>query len=120
MGDWDDAYAKAKELVAQMTMEEKENVTIGYQHSLNGCVGKGGSVPRLGFPGFCMSNAGNGVGSTEGANAYPAALHVGASWNRQLAYDRALHMGREFKAKGANVALGPAVGPLGRVAKGGR
>ncbi|KAH8845517.1 hypothetical protein MCOR27_009548 [Pyricularia oryzae] len=120
LGDWDDAYAKAKELVAQMTMEEKENVTIGYQHSLNGCVGKGGSVPRLGFPGFCMSNAGNGVGGTEGANAYPAALHVGASWNRQLAYDRALHMGREFKAKGANVALGPAVGPLGRVAKGGR
>lgn len=103
-----------------MTFEEKENVTIGFQNSMNGCAGKGGSVPRLGFPGFCMSNAENGVGSTDGVNAYPAALHVGASWNRQLAYDRSLHMGREFKAKGANVALGPAVGPLGRVAKAGR
>ncbi|KAL8349051.1 hypothetical protein RB598_002033 [Gaeumannomyces tritici] len=120
LGDWQDAYSKARELVSQMTFDEKENVTTGYQHSMNGCVGKGGSVPRLGFPGFCMSNAGNGVGGTEGVNAYPAALHVGASWNRQLAYDRALHMGREFKAKGANVALGPAVGPLGRVPKAGR
>lgn len=29
-------------------------------------------------------------------------------------------MGGEFRTKGANVALGPVVGPLGRVAKGGR
>lgn len=29
-------------------------------------------------------------------------------------------MGREFKDKGANVVLGPVIGPLGKVAKGGR
>jgi beta-glucosidase len=29
-------------------------------------------------------------------------------------------MGGEFKTKGVNVALGPVVGPLGRVAEGGR
>jgi beta-glucosidase len=29
-------------------------------------------------------------------------------------------MGGEFRTKGANVALGPVVGPLGRVAQGGR
>jgi hypothetical protein len=29
-------------------------------------------------------------------------------------------MGGEFRAKGANIALGPVVGPLGRVAEGGR
>lgn len=29
-------------------------------------------------------------------------------------------MGGEFKAKGVNVALGPVIGPLGRLAKGGR
>jgi hypothetical protein len=29
-------------------------------------------------------------------------------------------MGGEFKTKGVHVALGPVVGPLGRVAKGGR
>ena len=29
-------------------------------------------------------------------------------------------LGREFRAKGVNVALGPVVGPLGRVVTGGR
>lgn len=42
------------------------------------------------------------------------------SWNKNLAYDRGLYMGGEFRTKGVNVALGPVVGPLGRVATGGR
>lgn len=29
-------------------------------------------------------------------------------------------MGMEFKAKGIDVALGPVIGPIGRMAKGGR
>lgn len=29
-------------------------------------------------------------------------------------------MGQEFRRKGVNIALGPVVGPLGRVAEGGR
>ena len=53
-------------------------------------------------------------------NGYPSALHVGASWNRNLTYARGLHMGAEFKAKGASVALGPVAGPLGKIARGGR
>lgn len=53
-------------------------------------------------------------------NAYSAGLHVGASWNRDLAHSRAHYMGAEFRQKGANVALGPMVGPVGRIAKGGR
>jgi hypothetical protein len=86
----------------------------------NGCNGKSGGVPRLGFPGYCLNNAENGVGGAEGVNAYPAALHMGASWNRELAYARGMHMGREFRRKGVNVALGPSLGPLGRSPKGGR
>ena len=42
------------------------------------------------------------------------------SWNKDLAYQRAMYLGGEFRAKGVNVALGPVVGPLGRVAEGGR
>ncbi len=34
-------------------------------------------------------------------------MHVGASWNRDLTYQRAFRMGGEFKTKGVNVALGP-------------
>lgn len=42
------------------------------------------------------------------------------SWNRDLANDRAVYMGKEYRKKGVNMILGPVVGPLGRVALGGR
>ena len=63
---------------------------------------------------------GNGVRGTDGVNAYAAGLHVGASWNRDLARRRAVNMGREFKGKGVHACLGPVGGPLGRIALGGR
>lgn len=42
------------------------------------------------------------------------------SWNKDLAYQRGLAMGGEFRAKGVNVALGPVVAPLGRMVENGR
>lgn len=53
-------------------------------------------------------------------NAYPAGVHLGASWNRELVGKVGGYMGGEFKRKGVNVALAPVVGPIGRIAKGGR
>ncbi len=118
-GGWATAYSKALALVSQMTLNEKANITVGYTPD-SGCSGVTGSVPRLDWPGLCLSDAGNGLRATDLVNSWPSGLHVGASWNRNLAYQRALHMGAEFKAKGVNVALGPVVGPLGRVDVGGR
>jgi hypothetical protein len=45
---------------------------------------------------------------------------MGATWSKSLALQRAQYMGAEFKGKGVNIALGPVVGPLGKVAEGGR
>ncbi|RSL73096.1 Beta-glucosidase cel3A [Fusarium sp. AF-6] len=39
---------------------------------------------------------------------------------KNLTYQRGYYMGKEFKAKGVNVLLGPNVGPLGRTPLGGR
>jgi len=91
-----------------------------YTSTTNGCSGISGGVPRLGFPGICLQDAGNGVRGTDGVNGYPSGVHVGASWNKQLTSARAQYMGAEFKRKGVNVALGPVVGPIGRTAKNGR
>lgn len=103
-----------------MTLEEMNNITLGIRDGNNGCVGVSGSAPRVGFPGYCLHDAGNGVRGTDGVNAYASGLSVGASWNATLAYERAQYMGAEFKKKGVNVALGPVVGPLGRMAANGR
>ncbi|KAK5110886.1 hypothetical protein LTR85_000696 [Meristemomyces frigidus] len=117
---WETAYAQARALVAQMTNDEKNNITYGYTSTTTGCSASSGGVPRLGYPGMCMQNGGNGVLGTEGVNGYPPALHIGASWNKNLAFLRAQAIGAETKRKGINAALGPVVGPLGRVARGGR
>jgi beta-glucosidase len=107
-------------MVDRMTLEEMNNLTVGQSTAHTGCVGLSGSAPRVGFPGFCLHDAGNGVRDTDGVNAYASAVHIGASWNSTLAYQRAQFMGVEFKKKGVNVALGPVVGPIGRIAEGGR
>ncbi|EHK46741.1 glycoside hydrolase family 3 protein [Trichoderma atroviride IMI 206040] len=118
-GQWAHAYRRAEKLVQQMTLEEKANITRGFQ-SDNICAGNTGSVPRLGWPGMCVHDAGNGVRATDMVNSYPSGIHVGASWDRSLTYERGFHMGNEFKAKGVNVPLGPNAGPLGRTPLGGR
>lgn len=102
-----------------MTLEEKVNITQGFD-SDNTCAGMTGTVPRLNWPGMCLHDAGNGVRATDFVSSFPSALHVGASWDRNLTYQRAWYMGKEFKAKGVNVILGPNAGPLGRSPLGGR
>ncbi|KID91291.1 Glycoside hydrolase, family 3 [Metarhizium guizhouense ARSEF 977] len=69
---------------------------------------------------MCVSDAGNGLRNTDFVNAYPAGIHVGTSWNKDLARRRGAAMGGEFRRKGVNVLLGPMVGPAWRVVRGGR
>lgn len=87
-----------------MTNDEKSNLTSGYSSdelaSLSGCAGLTFGVPRLSIPGLCFADAGNGLRGSDLVNAYASGVHVAASWNHNLAYDRALYMGKEFKAKG--------------------
>ncbi|CAG8051941.1 unnamed protein product [Penicillium salamii] len=118
-GDWADAYTKAKAFVAQLSDDEKVNLTAGITAD-NGCSGNIQGITRLGFPGMCVSDAGNGLRGSDFVNAWSSGVHVGASWNRDLAKQRGIHMGQEYRKKGVNMILGPVVGPLGRVALGGR
>ncbi|OQD80752.1 hypothetical protein PENANT_c033G08775 [Penicillium antarcticum] len=118
-GSWASAYQKAKEFVGKLTPEEKVNLTAGISVD-NGCSGNIGSVEHLGFPGFCVSDAGNGLRGTDFVSSWPSGIHVGASWNKKLAKQRAAHMGAEFRRKGVNLLLGPVVGPIGRVVESGR
>ncbi|KAI1308458.1 beta-glucosidase M [Xylaria venustula] len=125
-GTWADSYDKAVKFVDQLTMQEKALLASGVTSStgttgtLNGCSGNIGSINRLNFTGLCLTDAGQGVRATDFVSGFPSGIHVGASWNKALARTRAESMGLEFRVKGANIALGPVVGPLGRVVSGGR
>ncbi len=99
-GSWAEAHAKAKALVARMTIEERANITVG--SAATGCTGATGSVPRLGFPGLCFAGAVAGVKQQELVNGYAGGVHTGASWNKDLVLQRAAHMAKEFRVKGAH------------------
>ncbi|KAG6122557.1 hypothetical protein E4U13_001900 [Claviceps humidiphila] len=117
--DWAVSYGKAQAMIEKMTLEEKVSLTGGVPLQ-NGCSGNIPAIPRVNFPGLCLSDAGQGLRATDKVSGFASGIHVGASWNKNLALDRGAAMGGEFKRKGVNVLLGPVVGPAWSVVKGGR
>ncbi|CAE6464710.1 unnamed protein product [Rhizoctonia solani] len=117
---WKDALAKAKQVVSQMTLEEKVNITTGVGVS-SICAGNTGAVPRFNIPAMCLQDGPAGVRPADFASQFPAQVTVGATWDRELIYERAAALGAEFRGKGIHVALAPVTGgPLGRSPLGGR
>ncbi|CAO2651219.1 Nn.00g095160.m01.CDS01 [Neocucurbitaria sp. VM-36] len=117
---WEESYKKAAELVKQMTLPEKVNITTGTGWSMEMCVGNNGAVPRLRFPSLCLQDGPLGIRFADNITAFPAGITVGATWNKELMYLRGKAHGKEARLKGVNVLLGPAMGPLGRMPAGGR
>ncbi len=74
----------------------------------------------MGFPQLCLQDSALGVASTDNVTAFPAGITTGATWDKDLMYARGVALGKEFRGKGANIHLGPTVGPLGRKPLGGR
>ncbi|KUI74295.1 putative beta-glucosidase M [Cytospora mali] len=119
VGSWTESLTRAQAMVSNMSLDEKISLTAGSSGS-TGCVGYLNPIERLGFPGMCFQDAGQGVRAADFVSSWPAGIHIGASWNRNLSLSRGLGMGGEFRTKGANVFLGPVVSPLGRTVTSGR
>ncbi|MCJ1448936.1 MAG: hypothetical protein MMC23_009455 [Stictis urceolatum] len=120
VGDWADAYSKAKAFVSQLTLLEKVNLTTGVGWEGERCVGQNGAIPRLGFRSMCLQDSPVGVRDTDFVSVFPAGVNAAATWSRGLARARGAGMGSEHRGKGSDVQLGPVAGPLGRAPEGGR
>lgn len=116
-GGWTDALGRAREFVNQLTLAEKVYMVTGVPGP---CVGNIPPISRLSFNGLCLQDGPLAIRQATYASVFSAGLSVAASWDKELAYQRAVDLGQEFKEKGAHVALGPVVGPLGRHALAGR
>jgi beta-glucosidase len=103
LGGWEDALAKAKSFVSQLTLEEKSGMVTG---TPGPCVGNIIAIPRLGFPGLCLQDGPLAIRVTDYASVFPAGVSAAASFDRQLIYERGLAMGAEFRGKGAHIQLG--------------
>jgi hypothetical protein len=120
VGQWEESYRKAAELVKQMTLPEKVNITTGTGWQMGLAVGNSGPAVHVGFPGLAYQDGPLGLRFADNATAFPAGVTVGATWNKDLIYQRGRAHGLEARLKGVNVLLGPCVGPLGRMPAGGR
>ena len=120
IADWADAYEKAYRVVSNMTLAEKVNLTTGTGFYMGPCVGQTGSAPRFGIPNLCLQDSPLGIRNSDHNTAFPPGITVGATFNKDLMYNRGVGIGQEARGKGVNIQLGPVVGPLGRKPRGGR
>ncbi|KAI2782206.1 glycoside hydrolase family 3 protein [Daldinia loculata] len=117
---WAEAYQKANEMVARMTLPEKINVTTGTGWKMGPAVGNTGPAVHVGFPALALQDGPLGIRFADNATAFPAGVTVGATWNKELMYQWGNAHAIEARKKGVNVILGPCIGPLGRMPAGGR
>lgn len=101
-GGWEEALAKARDFVAELSLTEKVEMVTGVPGP---CVGNIYPIPRLNFSGLCLQDGPASLRTADYVSVFPAGVTIASSWDRQMMYDRSLAMGREFRAKGAQVAL---------------
>ncbi|KAL3487715.1 putative beta-glucosidase G [Aspergillus germanicus] len=116
-GGWAGAYEKARDFVMELILAEKSDMVTG---APGPCVGNIYAIPRLNFSGLCLQDGPVSLRVADYVSVFPSGVTVAASWDKSVMYERNLAMGREFKAKGAHVALAPSVGPMGRCVYSGR
>lgn len=119
-GHWAESYRKAQDLVREMSLVEKVNVTTGIGWQMGLCMGNTGPAEGVKFPSLCLQDGPLGIRSADHITAFPAGITTGATWNRELMRSRGEALGLEARIKGINLILGPSMGPMGMMPAGGR
>eukprot|EP01112_Ceratiomyxa_fruticulosa_P013047 TRINITY_DN3649_c0_g1_i1.p1 TRINITY_DN3649_c0_g1~~TRINITY_DN3649_c0_g1_i1.p1 ORF type:complete len:754 (+),score=174.38 TRINITY_DN3649_c0_g1_i1:386-2647(+) len=117
--DWDDAKIRAAQFVSQLTLQEKVSLTTGVGWENGPCLGNTPPIPRMNFSGLCLQDSPTGVRFADFASAFPAAINLAQTWDRDIIFANGEAMGSEHRGKGVNIDLAP-MANLGRVAAGGR
>ena len=114
-----DFRARARDLVARMTLEEKASLTSGRNFWSTK------PIERLGIPSIFMTDGPHGLRKAAGANffdsipatCFPTASALAASWNVELVREVGAALGKESQANDVQILLGPGVNmkrsPLG-------
>ncbi|KAJ7208937.1 glycoside hydrolase family 3 protein [Mycena pura] len=106
---WTEAFALANATVERLTLAEKIGLVRGVGQSGSRCVGNVSPVPRLGIPGLCLNDGPAGVRPAKHVTGFPPGIAVAATFSRRLMRARGVALGEEFRGKGINMHLGPAM-----------
>ena len=93
--------ARAAEIVAKMTLEEKVHYVGGYE---NWYVR---AIERLGLPEVKMADGPQGVRNNTKSTLYPSGIAAAATWDRALIEQMGIALGQDSRARGVHILLGP-------------
>ena len=95
--------ARARELVSQMTLDEKLDYIGGYNSFYLR------AVPRLGIPEIWFADGPQGIRIDSHSTLYPSGMALAASWDRSLAHRTGEGIAQDARARGIHVMMGPGV-----------
>ena len=95
---------RAKDLVSQMTLEEKLSYLAGETpFSLR-------PIERLGIPRILLADGPQGIRNhCDHSTLYPSGIAAASTWNRDLLYNYGESLGNDSRARGVGILLGPGV-----------
>ena len=118
---WGQAYQKASLKLKQFNTTEKLSLLYGIQNLKKksedgGCIGAIEPIKDK-FPGICLQDGPSGARFTPKTTSWQAPINTASTFNKSLMYNVGKAQGNEYKNKGINVILGPAMNmqrsPLG-------
>jgi beta-glucosidase len=95
--------ARIKDLLSRLTLQEEIRMLSG-----SGMMATTG-VERLQIPAFRMTDGPMGAHIPPPSTAYAAGIGLAASWDRELARQIGVQLGRDARSRGAAFLLGPGV-----------
>ena len=98
-----DVDQRAESILQKMTLEEKVDAIGG----VNGFYVR--ALPRLGLPAIKMADGPFGVRKNGPATTFAGGIALAAAWDPALARDVGATIGRDARARGVHIMLGPAV-----------
>ncbi|RYG43200.1 glycoside hydrolase family 3 protein [bacterium] len=105
--------ARVEETLGKLTLDEKLTLVSGVENFYTR------GVERLGIPRLRMSDGPLGVHNYGKTTAYPAPVGLAASWDEALAGRFGTAIGRDSRARGVHIWLGPGMN-LARIPMNGR
>ncbi|KAI8141064.1 glycoside hydrolase superfamily [Fennellomyces sp. T-0311] len=116
---WEQAHKKAKNIVSQMSLEQKVGLATGVGWEKTLCVGNTHASENPDFPSLCLQDGPLGIRWGDNVTAGVSGITAAASWDKDLIGKRGAYLGQEFRQKGINMILGPCVDIM-RSPRGGR
>ncbi|MBV9850744.1 MAG: glycoside hydrolase family 3 C-terminal domain-containing protein [Armatimonadetes bacterium] len=102
--------ARVNTLLSQMTLEEKIDMLSGVGYgAASDTTGSTHALPRLGIPGFRMTDGPVGAHVPPPSTAYAAGIGLAATWDTALARRVGVQLGRDTRSRGQHFLLGPGV-----------